>query len=368
MKILSIVWYKVLPPKFGGQKGIAHFNQALAAYSALTCVCSSNNEPVSKLPYKIINALPTGKRQFINPSTWSLISTAVRKEKSTHIILEHPYHGFAAYRAARANHCKLVVHSHNIESQRYRQLGKWWWRILESYEKWIHRKADLSLFKTTNDLDYAQNKFGLQAEKCLLMGYGVDEPSIQPDAMETIRSRHGLQQDEKILLFAGTLDYLPNARAVEAIYQHIAPALLDKGFRGKIIICGRNKFREFQYLKQLAHPLVINAGEVDDIETYFSAADVFINPVSIPSGVQTKTIDALSYSLPVVCFDTMFDGIDQSLTATHIYPVKEIDWSAFAAAIINAAGAARTQVPRSFWDKYSFRAAVEKLATRLNSI
>lgn len=40
-KILSIVWYKVLPPVFGGQKGIAGFNKHLAKHHPLVCLCSS---------------------------------------------------------------------------------------------------------------------------------------------------------------------------------------------------------------------------------------------------------------------------------------------------------------------------------------
>ncbi len=43
---------------------------------------------------------------------------------------------------------KLIVHSHNIEGLRWKTLGKWWWKGLWIYEKWVHRQADLQLFQT----------------------------------------------------------------------------------------------------------------------------------------------------------------------------------------------------------------------------
>jgi hypothetical protein len=74
---------------------------------------------------------------------------------------------------------------------------------------------------------------------------------------------------------------------------------------------------------------IINAGEVDNIDDYFFAADVFINPVTIGGGIQTKIIDALSYQLPVICFDIMLSGIPPQLVGNLIYPVNYNDWEKF---------------------------------------
>ena len=131
MRILSIVWYKVLPPIYGGQKGIALFNQYLARHADITCLCSRDNQ--DSVPYRLIPELPVGKRQFFNPSCWSLIRKTAREQQSTHIILEHPYHGIGAVKAIKDTGARLVVHSHNIESVRFRQLGKPGWQLLAQY-------------------------------------------------------------------------------------------------------------------------------------------------------------------------------------------------------------------------------------------
>jgi polysaccharide biosynthesis protein PslH len=368
MKILSIVWYKVLPPKFGGQKGIAHFNQFLSIQHPLVCLCSANNEPTDDLSYTVLPELPVSKWQFILPSCWKKIKTVALRQQVTHIILEHPYHGIAAVKAARATGAKLIIHSHNIEYRRFRQMKKWWWRLLCMYERWVHRKADLSLFKTEDDRQWAIQHFGLAPAKCMVLPYGVEQPVKNEQAARIIRERHGIGYDEKILLFAGTLDYTPNAKAVEDIYQKIAPLLTKENGNNKIIICGRNRFSSFQYLNKLAHPSVIAAGEMMDIENYFAAADLFINPVQDSGGIQTKNIDALSYGVNLVCFNNVMAGIGPALCPGKIFAATENDWPGFIACIISAIQSPVRETPPAFFAHYSFAKEAEKLAARLNSV
>jgi glycosyltransferase involved in cell wall biosynthesis len=356
-KIISITWYKVLPPKFGGQKGIALFNHYLSRLHPLACVCSGNNEVSQDIPYKVLPVLPVSKSQFLQPSVWKKIKDIAKKERATHILLEHPYHGLAAVRAKKATGVLLIIHSHNIEFQRFRQTGKWWWRLLKSYEKWVHRKADLNLFKTEEDRAYAIEQFGLNASQCIVVPYGIEKPVAidKPKARQLIRARHGIQPDEKILLFAGTLDYKPNALAVESIFNELAPRLLKERFAGKIIICGRNQYLAFHYLQKLSHPAVIIAGEVADINNYFAAADVFINPVRSGGGVQTKNMDALAYDCNVVCFSTMNPAAIVKLAGNKLFMAA--DWPSFIKQLLKASQQ-QEATPAAFFEEYNWQKIV----------
>lgn len=362
MKILSIVWYKVLPAKFGGQKGIACFNKHLSEHFPVVCLCSSNNVP-GDLPYTLLPSLPVSKRQFASPSCSKMIRQVAMREKPTHIILEHPYHGIAAAKACSATGAQLIVHSHNIESERFRQMGKWWWRVLWQYEKWIHRKADLSLFKTEADMGYAMRRFGLPAEKCLLVPYGADTKAVRPDRAEArslIVRRHGLATGQPLLLFAATLDYAPNAAALEKIYHEVAPGLANE----TVIVCGRIKSKKYACLHRLSHPNVVHAGEVDDIENYFAAADVFINPVQTGGGIQTKTIDALAAGLNVVCFAGMTDKTLASAAGDAMTAVPNGNWPAFIHALRQVA-ADKRPVPPSFPAHYDWQKIIAPLVERI---
>lgn len=354
---------------FGGQKGIALFNQYLGEQYPLVCLCAITNEPAEGLSYKLLRQLPVNKRQFINPFSWQRIKNTAIAEKATHIILEHPYHAIAACRTQNATGAKLILHSHNIESQRFRQAGKWWWRLLHRYEKWIHGRADLVLFKTKADQDYAVQYFGISPGKCMVIPYGIEKKEM-PDrisAGKLIRQRHGISPQEKIVLFAATLDYAPNAQAVEAIYSRVAPALAAQGFNGRIIICGRNKAPAFHHLTNLFHPLVFMAGEVTDIRNYFAAANLFINPVQQGGGMQTKNIDALSYHCNVVCFENMVDEKTIAVAGNKLFTAAHDDWPAFIQQIEE--GLRQPGItPEPFFACYEWRNIIARFRERMDTI
>ena len=364
-KILSIVWYKVLPPVFGGQKGIAHFNRELATHFPLICLCSDNNEVSAEYNYKVIASLPTGKKQFLLTAGRGIIQTTARQQKVTHIILEHPYHGLAAVRAKRKTGAQLIIHAHNIESERFRLLKKWWWRLLRRYERWTYKRADLYIFKTTTDMDFAIQHFSIAPRQCLVVPYCVEQ-SLTDNTGDDVRKRHQIAANEKIILFAGTLDYTPNAEAVEVIYNQIASALADdKTQKYKIIICGRIHFPDFRYLQRLSHPLVILAGQVDNIDEYFAAADVFINPVVHGGGIQTKNLDALAAGCNLVCFDNMTDpGIHQT-APSKLFTAPPGDWNGFVSQVKMAAHQ-KNATPPAFFEHYNWAKQMEKVVAMIN--
>src|SRR5439155_18936160 len=100
-KILSIAWYKVLPPKYGGQKGIILFTKYLAELHEVVFLCSKNNEATEKMPFEIRTELPISKSQFLNPFCWRKITRIANEIHPSHIILEHPYHGIGGWLARK---------------------------------------------------------------------------------------------------------------------------------------------------------------------------------------------------------------------------------------------------------------------------
>lgn len=365
--ILSIVWYKILPARFGGQKGIALFNEYLSRQHSLVCLCSENNVADNSIHYRVLPELPTSKWQFIDPRSWRKIRRAAVSEKATHIIVEHPYHGIAALRTKKASGAKLVLHSHNIECLRFKEMGRWWWRILYYYERWVHRRADLVLFKTRAEQDYAIDRFGVKADKCMIVPYGIEKKEVREHvaAKRILCERYGIAEDEKILLFAGTLDYAPNAEAVENIYKVLVPLLNKTGVKYKIVVCGRNREKQFQYLNQLSNAAVIMAGEVEEIDGYFAGADVFINPVLSGGGVQTKNIDAVANGCNVVCFESMVDQQVVDAASGKIFVAKY--WEGFVREVVKA-GEVKLKTGERFFERYYWGNIVRRLSDRISSV
>ena len=132
-----------------------------------------------------------------------------------------------------------------------------------------------------------------------------------------------------------------------------------------IVICGRNKLPEFQYLKGLKHEAIVYAGEVEDLEMYYAAADVFINPLAASSGVQTKTMDALQQGLNVVCFAGNIEGVPMQLVQAKMFIAADNDWGDFAGNIVSAA-ANSISTPAGFFEEYSWGEIVNRVANKIN--
>ncbi|RYY67586.1 MAG: glycosyltransferase [Chitinophagaceae bacterium] len=365
MKILSLVWFKVLPARFGGQKGTALFTRALAEQVPLVCLCASDNEPDGPLPYRLRPELPPGRRSVARPPVWRHIAQVVQEEAPTHLLLEYPYHAYAAVRAARRFGLKLVLHEHNIEYRRFRGLRHPAWRLLKAYERWACRQADLVLFKTEADRRHALETFGLTETRTMIVPYGIDAPrTVAPEEVAALRRRWNIPVGARVFLFAATLDYLPNAEALRALYREVAPRLDTAGAPYRIIVCGRNRSAAFQDLEALQHPAIIRAGEVPELAPYYAAADAFLNPVLGGGGVQTKVIDALAHRCPVLSFAFGAQGIDRGLCGEALRTVPNGDWDAIVQALQESVPAS---VPDAFFHHYAWPEIARRVISRLKN-
>lgn len=358
IKVLSLVWYKVLPPLYGGQKGVALFNEYLGRLIPLTCLCAKTNEPI-ETSYTVDNSLPAGKGQFLNPFCWRKIISTAKRDKTTHLLLEFPYHGFIAVLCKRILGVKLVLHSHNIESIRFQEQGKRWWKALFALERWTMKNADVVFFKTEKDQTRAIDLYKFDKHKSVIVPYGVEARNSvnKQKARDFIFDRHSIAPGTKLLLFAATLDYGPNAMAMKDFEAKLIPLLNKQDSVYKIIVCGRIVYKSFDHLKCIHNENLLYAGNVTDIDVYFAAADAFLNPVLSGGGVQTKMIDALNADLNVVCFEGMQEGIAGA--ENKIFTASKNDWPAFADATSRALNY-HSPTPSAFFQHHDWNTIAAK--------
>lgn len=355
-KVLSLVSYHFLPPKMGGQKGIALFNAYLSRSVDLTCITIKNNDTSFAAGYRVKNILSNSRFRYINPSYFFLLKKNIKAEGITHLILEHPYYGWLGILLKKYCGIKLIVHSHNLEAGRFRSMGKWWWGILWHYEKMTHRRADLNFFIQDDDRDKAMADLKLDPAKCHTITYGFEMEKAPPAeekfiARNLLRKNHSIHPDEKILLFNGTLDYLPNKEALDIILEKINPVLLsDTGFKYKIIICGNKLPAAYNKLGAYADKHIIYAGFVDDISVYFKGADIFINPVIEGGGIKTKVVEALGYDLSVISTASGAIGIPVGITGDKLKVTADGDWEEFTRQVISLDPA--NNIPTTFFDHF----------------
>lgn len=361
--ITALVSYKIFPAKMGGQKGIALFYQYLSRLLPVSMITTKNNELPTENNIRFYPILGNSKLRYINPLLFFSIRSLLRKNESTHLVLEHPYYGWLGILFKKFCNIKLVVHSHNIEALRFKSTGSWWWRILWQYEKLVYRLADINFFITGEDREFAIDHFKLDPVKCHTVTYGFEinkMPSLNEklEAKKYLQIFHHLNQNEKILFFNGTLDYKPNLDAVIAILEQVNPILLAKAdFNYKIIICGKGLPAEYDELRKYEAQNIIYAGFVDDVNVYFKGADIFINPVTDGGGIKTKLVEALGYNLSVVSTKNGAIGIPASLTGNKLYIAD--GWQIFSEAILKVD--ASENIPPAFFDHFYWGNIAEKV-------
>jgi polysaccharide biosynthesis protein PslH len=360
--VVSIVPYKFLPPKIGGQKGIAFFNQYFSRYVQLICVTIKSNDNEYAKGYEAISFFSPSKFRYINLFAVFKLKKLLQKRNATHILIEHPYLGWLGILLKKLTSTKLVVHSHNMEGLRFKTIGKWWWKLLWRYERFTHRHADYNFFIHEEDRQYAIKKFGLNESKCMVVTYGIEINSIPSEqeadeAKNYVRKAHNISANEKILLFTGSFNYKPNCDAFEYIDKTIAPLLQQKNFSCKILICG-----PWLDTNLSTHPNVIITGFVDDIRLYFKAADVFLNPTVEGGGIKTKLVEALGYNSNAVSTVNGAIGVNPALCNGKLIIAADNNPEAFANDIIGASELYADITPeyyQQFYWGYSTKKAAE---------
>jgi hypothetical protein len=363
-KIISIVPYPFLPARMGGQKGVALFYKYFSRHLSLITVTTKKNDPLAADGYEVMNILSDSKLRYINIFYLFKLGKIIREAGATHLLLEHPYYGWLGIILKKWYGVKLIVHSHNIENLRWKSLGKWWWPILRIYEKATHRAADYNFFVQKEDLAYGIRHFRLSPARCLLVTYGTESSKI-PDkglidsSRQNVRARYRIEADEKLLLFNGSFNHYANLSGLYKIIDIINPKLQEKAdFSYKILICGKDIPED---LMNGNIPNLLFAGFVEDIDEYFRAADIFLNPIVEGGGIKTKLVEALANNLNSVSTVNGAIGVDQEICNGKLFLSEDGDWIKFTDQILEAARF-KADISNAFFYHFYWASVAEKAA------
>jgi hypothetical protein len=168
--------------------------------------------------------------------------------------------------------------------------------------------------------------FKLSQAQAHTITYGFDmnkAPSLEEKqtAKEAIQQIHNIGNDDKIILFNGTLDYKPNLDAVVAIVEHINPILLkDLSFKYKIIICGKGLPGHYNNLSAYAAHNIIYAGFVDNINQYFLG---LVRPIGLPHLVRIICHLILACAQPLQRLCVHGRRVDRAVAIAPIHDLRQ---------------------------------------------
>ncbi|MBN8787026.1 MAG: glycosyltransferase [Terrimonas sp.] len=369
IQVLAIAPYRFLPAINGGQKNIALFYKYFSAQVSFTCATVKGTTKTNDDGnYDLLTIFSNNPLRYINLFYFFSLKKIIRQKKITHVLIEHPYYGWLGWLLKKLTGIKLVIHSHNIEGLRFKGIGKWWWRILWYYEKMVHRAADMSFFITPEDQSYAIAHFGLQEEQCTVITYGTERdaaPSKEEKsaAKKIISARHQLDAGMPLLLYSAALKYPPNQKGLDFILSALNPLLLKSGLPYSILICGSGLPGEYDNLKAYSNLNITYAGFVDDIDEYFTAADIFLNPVSEGGGIKTKVVEALAANCTVISFEEGAWGIPGDIADKNLRISKRDDAFTFSQNISSNLFI-NNSIPMLFFNHFSWKNITQQAMAR----
>lgn len=369
-KVLALVTFKVFPPKMGGQKGVALFYKYLAKYLEIALACSRNNNTASVQAHGLDSTpvLFSNRQIYANFFNLGKLEMLVKDSDTDLIISEHSYPAFMGVWLKKRTGKPFIIHSHNIEALRFKQMGRWWWRAFLKYERWVHRRADFNFFISEEDKDFALDLFGLEPPKCAVITYGTEQKELPPRQDKALLKKElGMNPGEKLFLFNGTLDYKPNVDAINILIQQVNPYLSNHLSSYKIVITGNRATPELiRIISQ--HPNFIYRGFVEDIDIYYRAADLFLNPVINDSGVKTKVIEALANNCTVISFAAGSTGVPAQVCKDKLITVADGDHGSFAQQVMTATIKEQPDTPPGFYEYYNWDNIAQNAAHHINKV
>lgn len=369
LKAINIIPYKIFPAHLGGEKCVAFFNEYVGKHMPIVSISTRNNEIQYAKHFQMLNILSNSRLRYINPLLYFTLRKLIKKEKATHLFMEHPYYGWLAWLIKITMNVTWVIHSHNIEFERSKSIGRKWWKLLQWYETWVYNKADINFFISDDDRHYAENQMKIDPKKCFTITYGIEIDKIPEDlkeARKTIESLYQINPDEKILLFNGALYHHTNYEALNIIIQKINPVLMQSEHPYKIIVCGKGLPDFFNELKDYRDKNVIYAGFVKDIDLYFKAADIFLNPILTGGGIKTKAVEAIAYNCTVISTTLGAMGINRAVCDDCLQVVDDLAWDDFAQKTLTYLHKTTT-TPQSFYEYYDWDHIAEKVMNILQN-
>lgn len=369
IRVLGIAPYKILPARNGGERYITSFFSALAGFCKLEVVSVRRNEAPA-LPYTLHRLFSDSPTRYINPLNVFKLARLVKRQQAQVVLLEHPYMGWMAILLRLLTGVPFVVQSHNIEAQRFKTIGKWWWRGLAVYEGYIHRRAAFSFFITQADADYAISHYRVPPSRTSVATFGMEAPEIKDRERyrHQLLAAHNLAPDTFIYQFNGALGYPPNADAVQHIVADVLPKLSQRaGFPFVILICGGNLPEHLQQAIAATNGKVIYTGFVTSIEDYLLGSGMFINPVMTGGGIKTKLVEAIAYGLTAISCESGATGVPATVAAPKLKVVPDHDWDAFVAAMLQTQDA-HTPVPESFKTYFNWENIAREAAGKLEGL
>ena len=361
------IWssYRFAPPVNGGHRVIYDLGEQLHRFADVEVFSSFGNQGA---PFTVTALFKDRKWKYLDPSLMLRLREHLRRSRPDVLIANQHFHAHFLLPVCRLLGIPVVIYAHNLEYERFRTLGKWWWSGMRVFERWSMQRAAATWFVSHDERQRAIREFGLLEHRTLFVPHMVANraPHPLPDSKRTaIRQQYGVPSSANLLVFYGAYTYAPNVEALRLIVDELLPRWRRAASKTYfLLICGGG-LRDTALVEKLkAASDAHYAGFVEQLEPVIQAADVVLNPVTTGGGVKTKVIQALALGTPVLSSSSGAEGIVRTATGNALRIVPDRDYEAYST-VLSELLRERPAVPAAFYTVYGRTQVTDRILTFL---
>ena len=184
----------------------------------------------------------------------------------------------------------------SLNTERRMEQAHGLWHYLLHFEFKMLRSTEYNAFRifdgltiiSTSDRDAIPHRQGRNIQ---VVPNGVDFDYFNPMACPSAPSA------TPQILFTGNMQYAPNVDACCYLVNDIMPLVWQRLPEAHVTLAGATPKGA---VRSLASERVEVTGSVPDMRPYYAAADLFVAPMRMGSGLQNKILEAMAMRLPVV--------------------------------------------------------------------
>lgn len=204
---------------------------------------------------------------------------------------------------------ETVLFQHNVETVL-------WERMVANAESWIkkliyrieaarmrnYESSSIGKFKRVIAVSEQDRAFMAQfmpVERISIVPTGVD--------LEQFRTSTGLQTEQPLVVFTGTMDFEPNVDGVDYFCREIWPRVLEAVPNARFRIVGKNPLAA---VRRLASDTVEVTGTVPSVVEHLQSAWALVVPLRMGGGTRLKVYEGMAVGRAVVSTSIGAEGLD----------------------------------------------------------
>ncbi len=200
---------------------------------------------------------------------------------------------------------KFIYHSQNIEYliRKYKQNFLITY-LTKYFENYIANKFDIFTCTSKEEKKIIDRIYGIKSD---VLSNGIELP-------KNINRLKPIKKKYDYIFFGGNIDFYPNYDALKTLVKEIMPNVNNQNPSIKLIVSG-NKSLPFN------ENFLVNVGFLSKNKflKYLKGASLFVNPMQITFGVQTKTLHALALGKTIIATNDGVAGIKKNLRFNNIF-------------------------------------------------